>query len=73
MLTTAPIVLSKELGEYQDVFLIEEAGRLPSYERNNYVIKMTTDLSYSSLYNLLIKELEVLRTYLDDILVKRWI
>ena len=71
--TIASMVLPKELIEYQDIFLIEEAGHLLSYQGNNYIIKITADLPYGPLYNLSIKELKVLQTYLDDVLVKGWI
>ena len=71
--TAASMVLPKELMKYQDIFLIKEAGHLPSYQGNNYVIEITTDSLYSPLYNLLIKELKVLQTYLNNILAKGWI
>ena len=68
--TAAPTVLPEELIEYQDVFSTEEAGRLPSHQGNDHAIETTADPPYGPLYNLSIKELEVLRTYLDDALAK---
>ena len=71
--TAAPTVLPEELIEYQDVFSTEEAGRLPSHQGNDHAIETTADPPYGPLYNLSTKELEVLRTYLDDALAKGWI
>ena len=71
--TAASMVLPKELMEYQDVFSTEEAGRLPSHQGNDHAIETTADPPYGPLYNLSTKELEVLRTYLDDALAKGWI
>ena len=65
--------LPEKLREYEDVFSIEEADRLPSHEERNYVIETTAKSSFDSLYNLSNTELATLRTYLDDILAKDWI
>ena len=65
--------LSEKLCEYEDVFLIEEVGRLPSHEERDHVIETTAESSFDSLYNLSNTELATLRTYLDDALAKDWI
>ena len=65
--------LSEKLREYEDVFSIEEADRLPSHEGRDYAIETTAEPSFDPLYNLFNTELAALRTYLDDILAKGWI
>ena len=65
--------LPEELREYEDVFLIEEADRLPSHEGRDYAIETIAEPSFGSLYNLSNTELATLRTYLDDALAKGWI
>ena len=65
------IILFKKLEEYQDIFLIKKVDYLLSYKDNNYIIKITTNPLYSPFYNLLIKKLKVLYTYLNNALAKR--
>ena len=59
-----------ELKEYENVFLIESAGKLSLHEDHDHAIEITAESSYESLYNLLNTELATLRQYLDNVLVK---
>ena len=68
-INTAP-KLSDKLKEYEDVFLMEEAGRLSSYEGRDHAIETTTEPPFGPLYNLSNTELAELRRYLDDALAK---
>ena len=71
-INTAP-ELPDKLKEYEDVFLTEEAGCLPSYEGRNHAIETTAEPPFGPLYNLSNTELAELRRYLDDALAKGWI
>ena len=71
-INTAPKLLDK-LKEYKNVFLTEEAGRLPSHKSRNHAIKTTTEPPFGPLYNLSNIELAELRHYLNDALAKGWI
>ena len=71
-INTAP-KLPDELKKYKDVFLTEEAGRLPSYEGHDHAIETTAELLFRPLYKLSNIELAELRCYLNDALAKRWI
>ncbi len=62
-----------ELKEYENVFLIKSADKLSLHEDHDHAIKITTESSYESLYNLSNTELATLRQYLDNVLVKEWI
>ena len=64
------ISLSIELIEFKDIFSIEEVGKLSLENNNSYIIKTITKPSYSPLYNLLYNKLEILRSYLDNTLIK---
>ena len=68
---TLPIL--KELKEFQNVFLVEEAKKLSFHYRGDYAIEIISDPSYKPLYNLSNIKLIALREYLDAILVKKQI
>ena len=52
----------------------KEASQLFTHEKYDYAIKINKkELFYKSLYNLFKTELNILRKYLDNILVKSWI
>ena len=58
--------------EYENVFFKVEVKHLSAYEKHNYIIDTNDEnSSYKSLYNLLNKELQVLQSYLNNILTKR--
>ncbi len=62
-----------ELKEYEDVFLIENAGKLLLHEDHDHAIEIIAKSSYKLLYNLSNTELVTLKQYLNDVLVKEWI
>jgi hypothetical protein len=64
--------LSAEFVEYADVFNIKKAGVLPTHNKNEHAINLNGDEpSFEPLYNLSVKELKVLRTYLNAVLTKK--
>ena len=65
--------IPKKLSEFQDVFSVEEAGKLPSHHGGDHAIETTDDPPYGPLYNLSNTELAALREYLDAALAKGWI
>ena len=66
--------LSKKYAEYENVFSVENADILFSHKVTDHIIDLNErEPLYDSLYNLFNTELEVLRTYLNDALVKGWI
>jgi hypothetical protein len=66
--------LPAEFVEYIDVFDTEKAGVLLTYNKNKHTINLNGNKSFfGPLYNLSAKKLEVLRTYLNAALAKRWI
>ena len=66
--------LLKKYAEYENVFSVENADILLSHKVTDYTIDLNKrEPLYDSLYNLFNTELEVLRTYLNDALVKGWI
>ena len=70
--TIEPSVLDP-LKEYTDMFLSKSASLLPRRgETDNHLINLEEGKHppYSPLYNLSTKELEILRTYLDEALAK---
>ena len=72
--TSAVLSLSKKYAEYENVFSVKNADILLSHKVINHTIDLNRKESlYDSLYNLFNTELEVLRIYLNDILVKGWI
>ncbi len=59
---------------YADVFSKSEAEHLSAHEKHNHVIDNNEkNPSHSPLYNLSDKKLQVLWSYLNDILAKSWI
>jgi len=57
--------------DYVDVFSKSEAECLSAHKKHNYVIDNNEkNPSHSALYNLSDKELQVLQSYLNDVLVK---
>jgi hypothetical protein len=60
-----------EFIEFVNVFNTEKAGVLAAYNKNKYTINLDkSEPPFGSLYNLSIKELKVLKTYLNDVLAK---
>ena len=63
--------LSKKYDSYADVFSEENADLLSAHKVSDYAIDLNEKkLLYNSLYNLFNTELEVLRGYLENVLVK---
>ena len=66
--------LLKKYDSYTDVFSEENADLLSAHKVSDYAIDLNEKkLLYNSLYNLFNTELEVLRGYLENVLVKGWI
>ena len=66
--------ISVSYSDYVDVFLKKEVSQLFTHEKHDYVIEINEkESSHKSLYNLFKMKLNVLRKYLDDVLVKSWI
>ena len=66
--------LFKKYDSYADVFSEENADLLSAYKISDHAIDLNRKKSlYDSLYNLFNTELEVLRGYLKNVLVKGWI
>ena len=66
--------LSKKYDSYADVFSEENADLLSAHKVSDHAIDLNEKKSlYDSLYNLFNTELEVLRGYLENVLVKGWI
>jgi hypothetical protein len=64
--------LSVEFVEYINVFNTEKANVLSTYNKNEHTINLNKDKSFfGPLYNLSVKELKVLRTYLNAALTKK--
>jgi hypothetical protein len=64
--------LPTEFAEFIDVFNTKKAGVLTAHNKNKYTINLNRNKSFFGLlYNLLIKELKILRTYLNITLVKK--
>jgi hypothetical protein len=60
-----------EFIKFADVFNIEKTSVLITNSKNKYAINLDkSKLSFKPLYNLSIKELKVLKTYLNDALAK---
>jgi hypothetical protein len=58
--------------KYVNIFNIKASDILTSHNKNDHVINLNRDKSsFEFLYNLLVKELEILRTYLNISLKKR--
>ncbi len=72
-ITTASFI-PQAYADYADVFSKSEAECLFAHEKHDYVIDNNEkNPSHSPLYNLSDKELQVLQSYLNDVLVKSWI
>ena len=66
--------LSKKYDSYIDVFSEENADFLSVHKVSDYAIDLNEKkLLYDLLYNLFNTELEILRDYLKNVLVKNWI
>ena len=66
--------LSKKYDSYADVFSEENADLLSAYKISDHTIDLNRKKSsYDLLYNLFNTELEILRNYLENVLVKGWI
>jgi len=64
--------ISAVIIDLANVFSQQEAGVLPLYSRNIYIIDLDgRELPFGPLYNLSAAELEVIRTYIDTSLAKR--
>jgi hypothetical protein len=66
--STSKLVLSLELADYEDVVNNDAADALPEHYRSDYAIEIEEGATvlYRLLYNLSLKELEVLREYLTE-------
>ena len=63
--------LSKKYDSYINMFSKENADLLSAYKVSDYIIDLNKKkLLYNSLYNLFNTELEILRDYLKNVLVK---
>ena len=63
--------LSKKYDSYTDMFSEENADLLSAHKVSDYAIDLNEKkLLYNSLYNLFNTELEILRDYLKNVLVK---
>ena len=66
--------LSKKYDSYADIFSEENADLLSAHKVSDYAIDLNEKkLLYDLLYNLFNTELEILRDYLKNVLVKNWI
>jgi hypothetical protein len=65
--------LLEEFKDFKDVFDMTKTGILSDHNRFKHAIKTTSDPSFRPLYNLSRSELGVLKDYLENALVKRWI
>jgi len=67
-------VIFSVYAEYENVFFKVEVKCLSAHEKHDYVINTNNkNSSYKSLYNLSDKKLQILWSYLNNILVKNWI
>ena len=66
--------ISVDYSDYADVFLKKEVSWLSAHKKHKHAIEINEkESSHKSLYNLFNTELNILRKYLDNILVKSWI
>jgi hypothetical protein len=66
--STSEPVLPPELADYEDVANNDAADALPEHHRSDHAIEIEegATVPYGPLYNLSLKELEVLREYLAE-------
>ena len=65
------LTISVSYSDYADVFLEKEVSQLFIHEKHDYTIEINEKKSsHRLLYNLFKIELNILRKYLDNILVK---
>jgi hypothetical protein len=66
---TSELVLLLELADYEDVANNDAADALPEYYGSDHAIEIEEGATvlYGPLYNLSLKELEVLREYLAEV------
>jgi len=70
---TAPFI-PQTYADYVDVFSESEAECLSAHKKHNHVIDNNEkNSSHNPLYNLSDKKLQVLQSYLNDVLMKSWI
>ena len=63
--------LSKKYNNYVNIFSEENADLLLTYKISDYIIDLNKkEFLYNLLYNLFNTELEILRDYLENILMK---
>ena len=68
------LTISVSYSDYADVFLKKEVSWLSAHEKHDHTIEINEKESlHKSLYNLFKTELNILRKYLDNVLVKSWI
>jgi hypothetical protein len=64
--------LPAKFAEYINVFNTEKTDVLTTHNKNKYAINLNGNkLFFGPLYNLLIKELKILRTYFNVVLTKK--
>jgi len=67
-------VISSVYAKYKNIFFKVEVRHLSAHEKHDHVIDINDEnFLYESLYNLSNKKLQVLWSYLNNILVKNWI
>ena len=63
--------MSEKYAKYLNIFSVKKASRLLSHKHINHAINIKNAQSlYDSFYNFLITELQVLRDYINDDLIK---
>ena len=69
--TDIVLVISSVYTDYKDIFSEIEVKHLSIHKKHNHIIDINNkNSSYKSLYNLLNKELQVLQSYVNNILIK---
>jgi hypothetical protein len=67
------VTLPKEFQQYEDVFDDKAAAAAPPATGVRHDIETTRDPPFGPLYKLSVRELEVLRRYIEDAIAKGWI
>jgi transposase InsO family protein len=70
---TEEVVLPEEYQQYKETFDDEIAASAPPADGASHAIETTQEPPFGPLYNLSVKELEVLRRYLEDAVKNGWI